>query len=300
MRRELLSALLGCVVAATAAGSRPAARVAQAAPTLDEVVERATAYVAVYVDEISTLVMEEDYRQSFFSDGRSNPSRLRLVSEFLLVQSQDALAWVGFRDVFEVNGQRVQDRQDRLASLLLQNAPGAFDQARRIAEESARYNLGSTGRTFNVPTYALFYLHPENVDRFNFDLEEQGCGGRGDAWHVRFTEVARPTLTRGFQGIDLPSRGRFCIEPATGRIVETELELRHPGMAGRPATEANATVTFGPAPALDLWVPLEMQEHYAEAGGRRTNSTATYRDFRRFSVSVSENTDAPADVTDPR
>ena len=65
-------------------------------------------------------------------------------------------------------------------------------------------------------------------------------------------------------------------------------------------TDASATVTFGPTAELDLWAPVEMRESYSESGGRRrTNSTATYRDFRQFSVSVSENTEPPPQTTAP-
>lgn len=300
----VLTCLLGGALMAppSLAGPSGTERTAQLeAPSLDDVLERAAAYVGRFVEQLSTVVMEEDYRQNFFSGGRSNPVRLRLVSEFLLVQVPGDAAWIGFRDVFEVDGQRVRDRQDRLASLFLGGTTVALNQARRISEESARYNLGTTGRTFNVPTYALFYLHPDNVARFEFEPDGEGCGNNRDAWKIRFEEVALPTLTRGLEGIDLPSRGRFCVDPSNGRVIETELELHHPSISGRPATDASATVTFGPAPDLDLWVPVEMRERYTEGGGRwRTNSTATYRGFRQFSVSVSENTDVPEEPAEPQ
>ncbi len=272
-----------------------------AQPTLDLVLSRTTAYVERFVEQLSTVVMEEDYRQSFFSGGRSNPTRLRLVSEFLLLRLDDDTAWVGFRDVFEVNGQRVRDRQDRLASLFMGNRTQALEQARRISRESARYNLGSTGRTMNVPTYALFFLHPANINRFAFEADGENCADQRGAWRIRFEEVEYPTLTRGLQGIDLPADGRICVDPSTGRVLETELALHHPGLGGRPATEASATVRFGAAPDVELWVPVEMRESYSEGGGRRrTNSTATYRDFRQFQVSVEENPEAPAEPANPQ
>ena len=87
--------------------------------TVDDVIARASAYVELYVRALSTVVTEEDYRQSDFRRGRTNPTRTRLRSEFLLVRLGEGAAWAGFRDVFEVNGQRVRDRQDRLASLFL-------------------------------------------------------------------------------------------------------------------------------------------------------------------------------------
>jgi hypothetical protein len=124
-----------------------------------------------------------------------------------------------------------------------------------------------------------------------------GCGdGHPSAWHIRYEEVATPTLTRGYQNIDLPSNGRFCIDPDAGTIFETEIELHHPSVGREvPATEAVAVVTFALNPNVGLWVPTEMRERYSARGGERTTSTARYGNYRKFSVSTSENTDPGAE-----
>ena len=270
---------------------------AQEPLTVDEVVARASAYIEVYVKALTTVVMEEDYRQSNFRRGLTNPTRTRLRSEFLLVRLGEDAVWTGFRDVFEANGRRVRDRQDRLASLFLDDTTTAVARARRIVEESSRYNLGTTSRTFNIPTYALSYLLPSNTARFRFEQDGVGCGdGHPSAWHIRYEEVATPTLTRGYQNIDLPSNGRFCIDPDAGTIFETEIELHHPSVGREvPATEAVAVVTFALNPNVGLWVPTEMRERYSARGGERTTSTARYGNYRKFSVSTSENTDPGAE-----
>lgn len=270
---------------------------AQEPLTVDEVVARASAYVEVYVKALTTVVMEEDYRQSNFRRGLTNPTRTRLRSEFLLVRLGEDAVWTGFRDVFEANGRRVRDRQDRLASLFLDDTTTAVARARRIVEESSRYNLGTTSRTFNIPTYALSYLLPSNTARFRFEQDGVGCGdGHPSAWHIRYEEVATPTLTRGYQNIDLPSNGRFCIDPDAGTIFETEIELHHPSVGREvPATEVVAVVTFALNPNVGLWVPTEMRERYSARGGERTTSTARYGNYRKFSVSTSENTDPGAE-----
>ncbi len=268
--------------------------------TLEEVIARASTYVEVYVKELTTVVMEEDYRQSHFRRGRTNPTRTQLRSEFLLVRLGEDAAWTGFRDVFEANGRRVRDRQDRLASLFLDDTTTAVARARRVVEESSRYNLGTTSRTFNIPTYALSYLLPSNTGRFRFEQDGVGCGDdHPAAWDVRYEEVATPTLTRGFQNINLPSNGRFCIDPAAGTIFETEIELHHPSVGPRvPATEVVAVVTFALDPDVGLWVPSEMRERYSERRGGRTTSTARYGNYRKFSVTTSENTAPDAEPDD--
>jgi hypothetical protein len=247
------------------------------------------------------VVTEEDYRQVYFQRGRTNPTRTRLRSEFLLVRLGEDAGWTGFRDVFEVNGQRVRDRQDRLASLFLDDSTTAVARARRIVEESSRYNLGNTSRTFNIPTYALSYLLPSNAGRFRFQHEGIGCDDHPSAWNIRYAETETPTLTRGFQNISLPSKGRFCIDPVAGTVFETEITLNHPAVGREvPATEAVASVTFVSNPEVALWVPAEMRERYSQRGGARTSSTARYGNYRKFTVSTSENADQAAGSTSDR
>jgi hypothetical protein len=259
-------------------------------PALDEVMARAAARVVTVIEALATVVMEEDYRQVYFSrQRRSNPARSHLRSDFLQVRLAGSEELTGFRDVIEYNGQRVRDRENRLAELFLGSHETAMDQLRRITEENARYNVGSTLRTFNVPTFGLFGLHPANTGRFRFEKAGEGCAGVDEAWDIRFDEVTSPTMTRGYNGIDLPARGRVCVDPETGDVHETEIELRHPPVEGRPETEAEARVTFGREPEIGLWVPVEMRERYEERGGGSMRGTARYSDFRRFAVAVDEN-----------
>jgi len=274
---------------------------AQAQLTVDVVVARAAAYVETFVEELSTVVMEEDYRQIYFRRSRDNPVRRHLVSEFLLMRVHGVDEWVGFRDVFEIDGRRIRDRQDRLASLFQSDTSTALAQARRIAQESSRYNLGSATRTFNVPTSTLFYLHPSNIRRSRFEKEDERCGDQDTAWDIRFEEIEFPTLSRGFEGISLPAHGRFCVDPVSGRVFETELELHHPSTSdGRLRTDAKVQVRFALDERLNLWVPIEMRDSYAERGGGSASSTAKYRNYRQFSVTVSENTDPQAGPDGPK
>ena len=94
-----------------------AALPAQGALTVDDVIARAAAYIETFVEELSNVVMEEEYRQTYFSGGRTSPADIELVSDFLLLRVQGVGDWAGFRDVFEVNGRQIRDRQDRLAAL---------------------------------------------------------------------------------------------------------------------------------------------------------------------------------------
>ncbi|SUZ96316.1 uncharacterized protein METZ01_LOCUS49170 [marine metagenome] len=287
LRRCVVGLLFASTISVTVGGT------AAQPSTLDDVIALASAYVENLFGELSTIVTEEDYRQSYFprASFTNNPRRLRLRSEFLLVLLENTSAWTGFRDIFEVNGNRVRDRQDRLAEIFLGDTDDAMRQAQRIVDESSRYNLGTTGRTFNIPTYALSYLHPSNVQRFVFEKDGEGCGDNRAAWDISYEEVDVPTITRGFQNINLPSRGKFCIDSDTGTILKTEIRLSHPAFGSAvKATDATATVTFALDPDVELWVPNEMRERYQEIAGGRTISTARYSNYRKFRVSTNEGT----------
>ena len=70
-----------------------------------------------------------------------------LRSDFLMVKSPETSALVPFRDVLEVDGQPVRDREARLAKLFLGAPADVMAQAERIGDEGARYNLGNMRST---------------------------------------------------------------------------------------------------------------------------------------------------------
>jgi hypothetical protein len=147
------------------------ATLAAQTPALDVTLERAARYVARFVEEFSSVVAEEAYSQDSLGNlpivmpGRGGintasgpPSRHReLKSDFLLVRIGQA-DWLPFRDVYEVDGQKVRDREGRLAKLFLQGSATSMEQARQISLESSRYNLGAMQRTINTPILSLLYL----------------------------------------------------------------------------------------------------------------------------------------------
>ena len=91
------------------------------------------------------------------------------TAELLMVMLPGTTGWVSFRDVLTVNKRPVRDHEERLLKLLQSPQSNALEQARRIARESARFNLGSIIRTMNVPDMALEYLQPRHGDRIRFE-----------------------------------------------------------------------------------------------------------------------------------
>ena len=113
------------------------------------------------------LQWREDGRQGSRS-GRNAPlERRQLRSDLLLVQTPGD-RWLSYRDVFEVDGRTIRDRDERVKRLFLSAQASDHEQLRRVADESARYNLGGLVRNFNIPTFPLMAAHPRHQERFRF------------------------------------------------------------------------------------------------------------------------------------
>src|SRR5215510_7370665 len=149
-----LARSIGCLVIAVL-GVRSGA---QSRPTLQDVLARAAAYVERYEQALSGVVAEEQYVQDIVTTDTADDVRHRtLRSDVLLIRPRGADRYFQFRDVFEVDGEAVRDRSDRLERLFLQSS-GGFDAGLAITRESARYNIGRIDRTINVPFMAMLFL----------------------------------------------------------------------------------------------------------------------------------------------
>lgn len=253
---------------------------------------RVTAYVANFYQSFGSVVAEERYEQSIrrtpgsnttsVQRGNTGPVHTTLVSDFLLVQVPGE-GWLPFRDVFERDGQQVRDREERLATIFLSGSRTSFDQARAVMNESARYNIGSVQRNINVPTLVLTLLGDPGRLAFKVGKADD------DGTVVEFRETGRPTFVRTTNDADLAVNGRIWVDAATGTIRRTELH------AVDTSVEAHITVSYQLDAALNVWVPIRMDERYRR--GRDTvevRGVATYSRFRRFQVKTSENIDEPS------
>jgi hypothetical protein len=253
-----------------------------------QLVARAVDYVAGYEREYSALVAEENYVQSMRAE------RQQLRSDLLLVKPPNADTWTSFRDVFEVNGEPVRDRDDRLKRLFLDSSAAAQAQLQSIKTESARYNIGQVQRTINVPLFALQMLHPQNLFRFRFSLGNKQNVGGVEAARLEFVEQARPTLM--YHDEDLPVTGWFLVDPMSGAILGSNMAVQF----AKGESRAEFEVRYQRDAGLGLWVPAEMKETYQTRGqatlsvisGAGWTSTldarATYSKFRRFQVKTEE------------
>ena len=295
----------------------------KADPTLDEVLARVGQYVASYGEKAAVVVASEKYTQTVLIDGADMGRPRDLKAEFAIVRVAGG-GWTGFRDVVEAEGRPVQDRKDRLVSLLTDSS-GDASELTRIANESARFNVGPITRNFNVPTAGMFFFYPEDHARFVFTRKSAKKIDGIETWEIEFRETRRPTLIRTRAGKDVPIEGTLHVKPDDGTVVRTRFRMRNfadvdappeqqapqqrpptnpSGQSGivapiRPVelnkmeSEADIEVTYAKPAGIDLWFPASMVELYqgpikvkVTPVMARTTTRAKYSDFRQFGTSI--------------
>ena len=285
-------------------GGVAAALVAQVAaqpqPALEAVLARVGAYVVDLQQQLAGIVAEEDYVQDVrassvpgFVTRSSLPSERHreLKSDLLLVRPVGADRWVQFRDVFEMDGRPVRDRNQRLMKLFLTPSSATANQAEQIATESSRYNIGNLQRTVNLPLLALAILEPRQQSRFVFKRIAKGgappvrsaVAAATTVWVIGYREVEAHTIIRTTNLRDMPARGRFWIEPDSGQVLASELIAEDLALTGA------ITVGYEREPTLNVMVPIQMKERYdLRRGPSPVTGEANYRSFRQFQVKVDE------------
>jgi hypothetical protein len=243
--------------------------------TQGEVTDRVFRYVSEYGTQLENVVVEETYRQrapQSFGHVRARTVR----SDYALTYVSDRDGWVGYRDTFEVDGIAVRDREQRLQRLL---ASGATGQAARIAEQNARFNLGSDllPRNVNVPTFALDLLQARYRSRFSVrHTGSESASGRS-AWVLEFRERDRPTIVRTPDGRDQPSRIEALVDPLSGEILRTAVSWEK--------VKGSIVVAYDRVPGISVAVPISMFERFTTKAGDEIEGDATYANYRRFETS---------------
>ena len=279
--------------AAPQASSPPTLDVGRTAPELAPILERAGRYVLEYERSFSDLVAEETYAQRVA--GACSVCKRTTRADLVFVRLSGEIPWASYRDVFEVDGRKVREHEQRLVKLLSNPRADAQEQARKLLAASAAYNIGPVKRTVNLPTLPLLFLLPRNQERFAFRLGGRRMIGATEAVELVFRETSRPTFVRGPWNADLPAQGRFWVDAARGAVVRSEVEFDFGVEA-----EARVTTDYRPEPALAMWVPAEMREHFGDVPNAKVktfhapfNGVARYERFRRFTVSTEEQVAQP-------
>ena len=279
----------------------PALLTAEDRPPLQAILSSVTDYVVRFENTIQGIVAEENYVQDADKSDRPFVTHRELKSDLLLVRNESSqFGYVQFRDVFNVDGDAVRDRSDRLTKLFLDPSMSARRQAVEIMSESARYNIGSVERNINVPLIALMLMDPMYRSHFKYSVDTDRKGVPrgmpkssaftlgGDAWVIEYDETATPTVVRG-DDEDAKSRGRVWVDPATSRVLMTEMIVE------ARTVRSTIRVSYQSAPIAGLLLPVEMRETYVVKKRFYTlEGTATYGNFRQFNVTTAETIGQPA------
>ena len=272
-------------------------------PELETVLSRAGEYIERYEPALGTVIAREVYTQTDRvpdlerslglggAPARSFRSqRRRMLSDFLMVRpASPGDRWMGFRAVVEVDGRPVRDRLERLQATLEVSTETLVARWRKLAEESARYNIGSFIRSTNVPTFALTILRDEYRHRFEFEhVDDERVEGL-NVWVIQYRERATPTLIDDGRGGNVFAHGRMWIDPVDGRLARTEVLTGD----GDSPMRSQTTVRYRPDDELGIWVPYGMQERYEGRNGQRLEATASYSNFQQFNVSVGTSVSQP-------
>ena len=255
----------------------------------DDVLRRAAAYVAQFEQTFAAVIWREDYQQEnrvrrrFNSSGGSfyaTTQRRQLESELLFVWLPADATWIAVRDVIAVDGKPRPAADRRLPEVLSSSAP-SIGQLRQLARENGRFNIGRIVRTFNEPTLALLFLSDQYRQRFTFtQRREELVNGRPAATYD-YAEHARPTVIQS-QDRDVLARGTLWIDPESGRVLQTSLDISIPSGGVR----GHMMVVYRPDAKFDVLVPSEMRETYRSVLGDEVTTVATYSNFRRFETAA--------------
>jgi hypothetical protein len=288
-RRAVAIGMCGTVALLLLSG-RPTALLANQKPSVPALLDLAGRYVVAFVERFSRVVAEEHYVQDWKTTSGIRLMHRESKSDFLLARVSTTDDWMAFRDVFEVNGTLVRDREERLSRLFVESSQGARDQLNAITLESARYNISNVQRTFNHPLFVFIFLQPDFQRRFTYSVDRLDRDLGPNAWAVEYRETARPTLIRGTGNKDLPARGRVWIDAVTGAVLKTELQLEDNLQATTISAIFRKDDRFSaPNDRIEFLAPAGMEEQYSLKGNAgKITATASYARFRRFEVDTHE------------
>jgi VWFA-related protein len=272
---------------ATRPASPPSAEVMAREAELQRVAGRVADYLAVYQREFSSVVAEELYEQTDWRQATVQKT-IKTRSDMLLVRNEGDGEWVSFRDVFEVEGKPVRERDDRLQRLFLDRSLEGRARFKAILDDSARYNLGPVQRTVNAPQFPLTFLERINQPRMRFKAAGTDSRDGLPVWEIDYVEVAVPTIVSNLEGGDQPATGRFIVEPVSGTVIETRTTYARAGRG-----QIDYVVKYRRDETLGLWVPESMKETYSYAGRVIASGAARYSRFRRFTVTTDTRVTVP-------
>jgi hypothetical protein len=227
-------------------------------PALSDLLAKAGQYVGRYDRDFDQVAAEEEWTQKLFQHRNQRVLKIRkLQSDLTFMHPGGDLRWIEYRDVWNVDGKPVHERDDRLGKLFGTLRSDSYVKAQKIAEESATYNVRSLG-SFDTPTLALVFLHPDNQSRFKWKRKGKSTVGGVSAWALDFEETGKPTFIGDGAGNDFVSKGTVWIGEADGALLKSEARIKD----ATGQLEVDVTVEFGPWQAAGVLVPTALNQMF--------------------------------------
>lgn len=257
---------------------------------LPRLLQASRAYVRDYESKLTFILAEEDCVQEIRDSvplDPSPPSR-KMKSEIYFIFAPQTGAWMAIRDVISVDGQGIADRPNLVGML---GMIPATQVAATVKARNSRFNIGRIVRNFNEPTLGLQMLDPDRTPGVEFKLGSTRTDHSTALATLVFREQGPVTLIHDLALQAAPSTGEILVEAESGRVRRTQLSTRIGSVS------LSLTTDYTSEPALDMWVPSILREHYEEgvygsgadsrvpgSGHEEIWCEAKYSHFRRFEV----------------
>ncbi len=237
--------------------------------------------MSAYQQQFAFLIADETTVQEAF--GVKGQARVPLDArttrgEIFITFLEGRRQWTTVRDVAEVDGVPVRNRED-LPALLSREDPDVV--ARRLFALNARYNIGGVIRNFNDPMIALLPVSDAHRARFTFDVEDTDRSEAGVVLAtLSFRERDRPTLVR-----PSPGGAAYCQGRRHDGRRDRQRSIARDSRSGTTRSRQSSSPRFTREERLGLWVPSTFSERYtASADGfdDLITSESTYSNYRRF------------------
>ena len=248
-------------------------------PSLQVLLERAGAYLADYQRQVPAVVSEEIYDQVARTMRFAPWSGGRTRSDVLVI-ANDATGWVVFRDVFEVDGKPLRDRDERLEKLLLNPSRGhvrsgaAHRAGKRAVQRQFPWPLVRQDAQQPDGGAAVSDAQNQHRSRFRIDGDARRLTASTPSSSASRSRRRRECSCRRAIGgrRKLLDRARVRPSPAQ-RAADSDRDVRR-------ADHSTIRMGFAIDPKIGLQVPVGMDEIYQMGAGASIKASKPARPTR--------------------
>lgn len=266
-------------------------------PALKSLLAKAGAYAVGYRKLCRDLVAEERMTQKEYDRKGRLKNQRSFISDYLFVSlpSNPDLT-VEFRDVVSIDGKAAPRKNQGLLELFRQKSSDALEEARRVAKESTKHNLGKE-RWSNMVNFCQTFLLPPFQRVIDFELAASENSEESDDVVLQFRELTEQTAIRAvtpYGRKPIYSQGRIWLSKPDSKVLKVDFTFKREDelnpIAGRYLSEYKLGVD-------DLLLPSRFEEYFYDVKDPERvlfKSVATYSNFRHFSVDVKIVPDDPS------